>query len=97
MNETGKKTLGVLAGVLMALALGIGLYFLRHVISDALFAVGIPRTMWTHILTVILPAELIVVVAAIVLWRKRHAPIATGLLLTGFVMAAHVAVMLVTR
>jgi hypothetical protein len=53
--------------------------------------------MWTHILTVILPAELIVVVAAILLWRKRHAPIAAGLLLTGFVMAAHVAVMLASH
>jgi hypothetical protein len=94
MNETGKKTLGVLAGILMALALGVGLFFLRNVIADALLSVGIARTMWSHILSVILPAELIVVVAAILLWRKRQAPIAAGLLLTGFVMAAHVAVML---
>jgi hypothetical protein len=97
MNETGKKTLGVLAGIGMALALGVGLFFLRQVISDALFAIGVPRTMWTHILTVILPAELIVVVAAILFWRRHRAPIAAGMLLTGFVMAAHVAVMVVTH
>jgi hypothetical protein len=97
MNSTRKKTLGVLAGVAIALALGVGFFFLRHAISDMLFAVGIPRTMWSHILSVILPAEIIVVVAAIVLWRRKLAPIAVGLLLTGFVMAAHVAVTVATH
>ena len=90
MNSTGKKTLGVLAGIGMALALGVILFFMRNVISNTLLAIGVPRTMWTHILTVILPAEVIVVVAAIVLWRRRLAPVAIGMLLTGFVMAAHV-------
>jgi len=97
MNSTGKKTLGVLAGVGLALALGVSLFFLRNVIADMLLAVGIPRTMWSHILSVIVPAEAIVVVAAILLWRKRRAPIAVGMLLTGFVMAAHVVVTLATH
>jgi hypothetical protein len=97
MNSTGKKTLGVLAGVGMALALGVTLFFLKNVIADMLLAVGIPRTMWTHILSVIVPAEAIVVVAAVLLWRRRLAPVAVGLLLTGFVMAAHVVVILVGR
>jgi hypothetical protein len=97
MNSTGKKTLGVLSGMGMALALGVGLFFLRNVIADMLLAVGIQRTMWSHILSVILPAELIVVAAAILLWRRHRAPIAVGLLLTGFVMAAHVVVSLVIR
>jgi len=97
MNSTGKKTLGVLSGIGIALALGVSFFFLRHVISDMLLAVGIPRTMWSHILSVILPAEVIVVVAAILLWRKKRAPVAVGLLLTGFVMAAHVVVSLVSR
>jgi hypothetical protein len=38
-----------------------------------------------------------VVVAAIVLWRKQRAPIAVGMLLTGFVMAAHVVVTVATH
>lgn len=97
MNATGKKTLGVLAGVGIALAFGVGLFFLRNVIADVLLAVGIQKSMWTHILSVILPAEIIVVVAAIVLWRKQRAPIAVGMLLTGFVMAAHVVVTVATH
>jgi hypothetical protein len=97
MNSTGKKTLGVLAGIGMALALGVTLFFLAPSIANMLHTVGVPRTMWSHLLTVLLPAEVIVVVAAVLLWRRRYAPVAVGLLLTGFVMAAHVAVMLVMR
>lgn len=92
MNSTGKKTLGVLAGIGVALVLGVAFFFMAPSISQALVTVGVPRTMWSHILTVILPAEIIVVVAAIVLWRRHRAPIAVGMLLTGFVMAAHVVV-----
>ena len=97
MNATGKKTLGVLAGMGIALAFGVGLFFLRNVIADVLLAIGIQRSMWSHILSVILPAEIFVVVAAIVLWRKQRAPIAVGMLLTGFVMAAHVVVTVATH
>jgi hypothetical protein len=92
MNSTGKKTLGVLAGMGLALALGVGAFFLRHPIGDMLLAVGIQKTMWSHVLTVILPTELIVVVAAILLWRRQRAPIAVGMLLTGLVMGVHVIV-----
>ena len=97
MNSTGKKTLGVLAGIGIALAFGVGMFLLRNVIADMLQAVGIQRSMWSHIFSVIVPAEEIVVVAAILLWRRRLAPVAVGLLLTGFVMAAHVVVFLVSR
>jgi hypothetical protein len=97
MNSTGKKTLGVLAGIGMTLALGVGLFFLRNVIAAGLLSLGIPKTMWTHILSVILPAELIVVVAAVLLWRRKLAPVAVGMLLTGFVMAAHVVVTMTAR
>lgn len=95
MNSTGKKTLEVLLGMFLALALGVGGYFLRHVIADMLLAVGIPRTMWSHLLSVALPAEVILVVAAIILWRRKLAPVAVGLLVTGFVMAGHIVVSLV--
>jgi hypothetical protein len=97
MNSTGKKTLGVLSGIGLALALGVGLFLLRNVIADALQAVGIQRSMMSHILSVVLPAEVIVVVAAIILWRRKYAPVAVGLLLTGFVMAAHVVVIVASH
>jgi hypothetical protein len=97
MNSTGKKTLGVLSGMGVALAFGVGLFFLRNIIADGLLAVGIPRTMWSHILSVILPAEVITVAAAIWLWRRQRAPVAIGMLLTGFVMAAHVVISMASR
>jgi len=97
MNSTGKKTLGVLSGIGMALAFGFGAFLLRNVIADMLFAVGIPRTMWSHILSVMLPTELIVVVAAILLWRRKQAAVAVGLLVPAVLMGAHVVVILVSR
>ena len=97
MNSTGKTTLGVLSGVGIALAIGLGAFFLRNVIADMLLAAGIPRTTWTHILTVVMPTEAVVVVAAILLWRRKRAPVAIGLLVTAFVMGAHIVVHLVTR
>ena len=97
VNSTGKKTLGVLSGVGIALAIGVGAYFLRHLIASMLRAVGIPLTMWSHLLSVLFPTEAILVIAAIMLWRKKHAPIAIGILVTCFVMAAHVVVTLTSR
>jgi hypothetical protein len=97
MNSTGKKTLGVLSGIGIALAIGVIAFLLRNVIADALLAVGIPRTMWSHVLTVILPTEVIVVVAAILLWRRNRAPVAVGLLVPALLMGAHVVVFLVSR
>jgi hypothetical protein len=97
MNSTGKKALGVLSGIGIALAIGVGAFLLRNVIADALLAVGIPRTMWSHVLTVILPTEVIVVVAAILLWRRKRAPVAVGLMVPALVMGAHVVVFLVNR
>ena len=97
MNSAGKKTLGVLAGIGIALALGVIAFLLRNVIADMLLAVGIPRTIWSHIFSVMLPTELIVVGAAIVLWRRKQAAVAVGLLVPALVMGAHVVIFLVTR
>jgi hypothetical protein len=97
MNSTGKKTLGVLTGIGLALGLGIVVFLFKNVIADMLVAVGIPRTMWGHILSTILPVELIVVTAAIWLWRKHRAPVAIGLLVPAVGMAAHVAFFLASR
>jgi len=97
MNSTGKKTLGVVAGIGIALAFGVIAFFLSRPIADMLQSIGIPKTMWSHIFSIMLPSEIIVVVAAIVLWRKQRAPIAVGMLLTAFLMAAHVVVHIVAR
>jgi hypothetical protein len=97
MNSTGKKTLGVLAGMGIALAFGVVVFLLKDVIANMLLAVGIQRSMWSHILTTILPVEAIVVVAAILLWRKQRAPVAIGLLVPAVGMAAHVAIFLASR
>ena len=97
MNSTGKKTVGVLSGIGIALAFGVCMFLLRNVIADMLLAVGVPRTMWSHILSVILPTELIVVAAAILLWRRQRAPLAIGLLVPAVGMAAHLAMFLASR
>ena len=97
MNATGKRTLGVLAGIGLALGFGVVAFLLRNVIADMLLAVGVPRTMWSHILSTILPVELIVIVAAIWLWRRQRAPVAIGLLVPAVGMAAHVAIFLANR
>jgi hypothetical protein len=97
MNATGKKTLGVLAGIGLALVLGISVFFLAPSIGLALESIGIHRNMWTHVLTVILPTELIAVAIAVFLWRKRQAPVAIGILATALLMAGHVVVTLAMR
>jgi hypothetical protein len=96
MNSTGKKTLGVLSGVGIALVLGVGAFFLSHPFGKMLASMGVPRTMWSHLLTILLPTELVLVFAAIWLWRRRT-PMAIGILVTCALMAIHVAVSLASR
>jgi hypothetical protein len=72
-------------------------FLLSNGIANILLAMGIPRAMWSHILTIMLPVEIILVVAAIVLWRRQRAPVAIGLLVPAVGMAAHVAIFLSSR
>jgi hypothetical protein len=51
---------------------------------------------WTHFLGAIVIPEIIFVVSAVLLWRKRT-PVAAGILLTGIGIAIHVAVHLATH
>jgi hypothetical protein len=95
MNSTGKKTLGGLLGAGLALALGVGAYLLRFAIANMLQAVGIAPSMWSHIFSVIVPTELIVIVAAILLWRRKRTAVAVGLLVPAVLMGAHVVISLV--
>jgi len=52
--------------------------------------------MWSYLLTILLPTELVLVAAAIWLWRRRT-PMAVGILVTRAQMAVPVAVSLTTR
>jgi hypothetical protein len=96
MNSAGKKTLGVLSGAGIALALGVGMFFLAHPIADMLQAVGIQKSMWSHLFSVLVPTEVVLIIAAVLLW-KRRAPVSVGILVTCAVMAIHVAVTLASR
>ena len=96
MNSTGKKTLGVLSGAGIAIALGVGMFFLRNVIAEMLLAVGIQKSMWSHLLSVLAPTELVLIIAAVLLW-KRRTPVAVGILVTCAAMAVHVAVTLASH
>jgi hypothetical protein len=95
MNEIGKKTVGLLAGVgvaalLILCAIGAVLLSIRFFPG-----VGPGRIMWTHWLAII-SVETIFVIAAVKLWRKR-APMAVGILLSGIVLAAHVVIHMATH
>jgi hypothetical protein len=96
MNSTGKKTLGVLSGAGIAVALGVCMFFLRNVIGDMLLAMGIQKSMWSHFFSVIVPTEVVLVIVAALLW-KRRAPVSVGILVACAVMAIHVAVTLASH
>lgn len=96
MNSTGKKALGVGMGALSALML-VGCAFALLRITDLMFpGLGLAHAEWTHWLAVIVAPELIFIVAAIALW-KRKGPIAAGILTIGLMIGLHVAVHLAMR
>ena len=85
MNSTGKKALGVGLGIFSALALiGCAFAMLRLYLFPGL---GLYRLGWT----VIVIPEVIFIVAAVVLWRKRG-PVAAGILTLALVVGLHLAV-----
>ena len=89
MNDLGKKTVGLLYGAGAALALVViafGLLFGTHLLFPSL---GLDRAEWTHVLTIVVIPEIVFVVAAVMLWRRRR-PMAAGILLIGLVLAVHV-------
>jgi hypothetical protein len=91
MNSTTRKTLGVLTGMGLALALALaafGLLFLTAVLFPSLH---LDRIEWTHVLFIIVLPEIIFIAAAIRLWRTRF-PVAAGILVTAVVLATHVLV-----
>lgn len=95
VDNIGKKTVGMLAGVGIA-ALLILCATGAVLLSIGFFpGVGPGRIAWTHWLAII-SVETIFVIAAVKLWRKR-APMAVGILLSAIVLAAHVAIHMATH
>jgi hypothetical protein len=95
MNCTGKKAVGVGMGALSALAL-VGCAFAILRITDLLYPqLGLAHG-WNRWLAVLVVPELIFIVAAVALWRKRG-PVAAGILTIGLMMGLHVAVHLAMR
>ncbi len=95
MNDIGKKTVGMLAGVGIAALLvlsAIGAVLLSFRFFPGL---EVEHLKWTHWLTVIV-VETIFVISAVKLWRKR-APMAVGILLSAVVLAAHVVIHVATH
>jgi len=96
MNSAGKKLVGVGMGALSALAL-VGCAFAVLRITDLLFPqLGLAHAEWTHWLAVLIIPEVIFIVAAVALWRKKG-PVAAGILTIGLMMGLHVAVHLAMR
>ncbi len=95
MNDIGKKTVGMLAGVGIAALLilcATGVLLLGFRFFPGL---DMEHMKWTHWLAVIV-VETIFVIAAVKLWRKR-APMAVGILLTAILLAAHVVIHVTTH
>ena len=89
MNSTGKKALGVTVGILSALMLA-GCAFAVLRIIDLMFP-SLQHSSTVYCLSVVVIPEVILVVATILLWRRRG-PIAAGILATALVMGLHLAV-----
>lgn len=96
MNSTGKKALGVASGMVLALTVALSAFGLLRLIAVLFPGLGLEHMHWTHWLGAIVIPEVIFVVSAILLWRRRT-PVAAGILLTAVGIGVHVAVHLAMR
>jgi hypothetical protein len=96
MNNIGKKTVGVVAGIVFSGILVACAFGLLYLTSRLFPALGLDRIEWTHWLTVIVIPETIFIIAAVKLWRKR-APVALGVVLFAAAVAVHVVVHVTTH
>jgi hypothetical protein len=96
MNSTGKKALGVASGMVLALTVALSAFGLLRLVAVLLPGVGLEHMHWTHWLGAIVIPEIIFLVSAILLWRRRT-PVAAGILLTAVGIGVHVAVHLAMR
>jgi hypothetical protein len=91
MNSTGKKAIGVVSGAVIAVLLPLCAFGLLFLVDHFFPSLGIANTEWTHWLSVIVIPEVILIAAAIKLWRKR-APVAVGIVITAAAIGVHVVI-----
>jgi hypothetical protein len=96
MNSTGKKAMGVASGALLALMLALAAFGLMRILTILFPGLGHHEAHWPYFLGAIVIPEIIFVVSAILLWRKRT-PIAAGILFTAIAIGIHVTVHLAMR
>jgi len=90
MKETAMKVVGVLVGVLIAVAVMAGGAFAVHGVLFHFFpALEHQRTPWP-VWIIALVLEALLVVGTVKLWQKRR-PIAVGILLAAVVFGTHFA------
>ncbi len=96
MNSFGKKALGFGSGILLAFLLVLCAFGVQMLLESLFPSLRQDHAMMTHAITMILIPEVTLVIAAIILWRKRTA-IAAGLLLFAVAAGGHVAFYLATH
>ncbi|MFC5863552.1 hypothetical protein ACFPT7_14695 [Acidicapsa dinghuensis] len=89
MNSTTRKTLGVLTGMGLALALAFAAFGLVVFTNLLVPSLHLDRIEWTHVLFIVILPEIIFIAAAVRLWRTRT-PVAAGILITAVALATHV-------
>ena len=91
MEQMGKKVgLGV-AGALGAVAVMLAAFGLLYLTAVSFPALGLDRAEWAHFLVAIMLPGIALAIVTVLLWRKRR-PVAVGIMLSGAVMATHLAV-----
>lgn len=96
MNSNGKKIAGVASGAGLALLLAFAGMGLVEFLEFMFPSLGLGHMHWPHFIGAILIPEIVFVISAILLWRKRP-PVAVGILLMGAAIGVHVAVHFATR
>jgi hypothetical protein len=96
MNNIGKKTVGVVAGIVLSGILVVCAFGLLYLTARLFPGLGLEHVEWTHWLTLIAIPEMIFIVAAAKLWNKR-APVALGVLLFAATLAVHFVVHVTTH
>ena len=96
MKDTAMKALGVLLGVLIAVAVmalgAFGVHMVLFRFFPALEHMGAPWPVWL----IALALEALLVVGTVTLWQKRR-PMAVGILLVAAVFGTHFVVHLATH
>ena len=88
MNDIGKRTVGVISGIGIAILLGFCAVGLVHLSFHFVPWTNPERFPWIATLLLIGLPETAFIVAAVRLWRKRR-PMAVGILVSAVVIGTH--------